>query len=539
MKGKTASGKGWKYTHRVPTRFARIPESGLTFCRVFLERGRTCVLEVGSTSSNRPETDKTASFCRAYSQLNVQPTTDIPILDDLDAPKQVSVTHQGKRQVYLETYGCQMNVSDSEIVASVLRENGYGLTHDAYEADIVLINTCAIRENAEQKVRRRLSELRARKMKDNPDLKLGVLGCMAERLREKLLDQEKLVDLVVGPDAYRDLPNLLGSAEDTGQAAVNVQLSREETYADIAPVRYDTNGVSAFVSIMRGCDNMCSFCVVPFTRGRERSRPVASILDECKTLVDNGFKEVTVLGQNVNSYRDEKDGSGVDFAELLYRISLLSPDLRIRYSTSHPKDCSDALLHVHAERANVCNYIHLPVQHGNTAMLERMRRTYSREQYLGLVERARKIVPGISLSTDIIAGFCDETEEEHRDTLSLIELVRYDHAYMFMYSERPDTYAARKYTDNVPEDVKKQRLQEIIELQTRISLESNRAESGKEHVVLVEGPSRRSDAQLSGRTDTNKMAVFDRVDFAKGEYVRVKVTDCTSATLIAEPIGRA
>jgi tRNA-2-methylthio-N6-dimethylallyladenosine synthase len=468
----------------------------------------------------------------------VQPTLDIPILDDLDAPKQVSVTHQGKRQVYLETYGCQMNVSDSEIVASVLRENGYGLTHDENEADIVLINTCAIRENAEQKVRRRLGELRARKMKDNPDLKLGVLGCMAERLREKLLDQEKLVDLVVGPDAYRDLPNLLGTAEDTGQAAVNVQLSREETYADIAPVRYDTNGVSAFVSIMRGCDNMCSFCVVPFTRGRERSRPVASILDECKTLVDNGFREVTVLGQNVNSYRDGQNGSTVDFAELLYRISLLSPDLRIRYSTSHPKDCSDALLHVHAERANVCNYIHLPVQHGNTAMLARMRRTYSREQYLELVERARKIVPGISLSTDIIAGFCDETEEEHRDTLSLMELVRYDHAYMFMYSERPDTYAARKYTDNVPEDVKKRRLQEIIELQTRISLESNRAEIGAEHVVLVEGPSRRSEAQLSGRTDTNKMAVFDRRDFSKGEYVRVKVTDCTSATLIAEPIGR-
>lgn len=468
----------------------------------------------------------------------MEPTLDIPILDDLDAPKQVSVTHQGKQQVYLETYGCQMNVSDSEIVASVLRENGYGLTHDADAADIVLINTCAIRENAEQKVRRRLGELRAQKTKHNPDLKLGVLGCMAERLREKLLDQEKLVDLVVGPDAYRDLPNLLNEATDTGQAAVNVQLSKEETYQDIQPVRYDTNGVSAFVSIMRGCDNMCSFCVVPFTRGRERSRPVASILDECKTLVDSGFKEVTVLGQNVNSYRDGQNGSTVDFAELLHRISLISPDLRIRYSTSHPKDCSDALLHVHAERENVCNYIHLPVQHGNTEMLQRMRRTYSREQYLELVERAKQIVPGISLSTDIIAGFCDETEEEHRDTLSLMELVRYDHAYMFMYSERPDTYAARKYEDNIPEEVKKRRLTEIIQLQAGISLESNRAEISNEHVVLVEGTSRRSEEQMSGRTDTNKMAVFDRMDFQKGEYVKVRVTDCTSATLIAEPIGR-
>jgi tRNA-2-methylthio-N6-dimethylallyladenosine synthase len=468
----------------------------------------------------------------------MQPSLDIPLLDDLDAPKQLSSTADGKKMVYLETYGCQMNVSDSEIVASVLTKDGFGLTNNAEEADIVLINTCAIRENAEQKVRRRLVELRSHKMKVNPDMKLGVLGCMAERLREKLLDQEKLVDIVVGPDAYRDLPNLLSQANDTGQAAVNVMLSKEETYQDIEPVRYATNGVSSFVSIMRGCDNMCSFCVVPFTRGRERSRPVNSILDECKTLVENGFREVTVLGQNVNSYRDEQQGSGVDFAELLYRISQISPGLRIRYSTSHPKDCSDALLHVHAEQANVCNYIHLPVQHGNTEMLQRMKRTYSREQYLDLVERARKIVPGVSLSTDIIAGFCDESEEEHQDTLSLMAQVRYDHAYMFMYSERPDTYAARKYTDNVPEYVKKQRLQDIIQLQSGISLESNQAEIGTEHVVLVEGESRRSDAQMSGRTDTNKMTVFDRHDFAKGDYVRVKITDCTSATLIAEPLGK-
>ncbi len=469
----------------------------------------------------------------------MQPISDIPILDDLDAPKQVSVTSKGSQQVYLETYGCQMNVSDSEIIAAVLRESGYGLTRDIEEADIVLINTCAIRENAEQKVRRRLAELRAHKTRVNPNLKLGVMGCMAERLRHKLLEEEQLVDLVVGPDAYRDLPNLLSTAADTGQAAVNVQLSREETYDDIAPVRYASNGVTAYVSIMRGCDNMCSFCVVPFTRGRERSRGVFSIISECEQLVQEGFKEVTVLGQNVNSYRDGHNGTSVDFAELMYRISQVSPDLRIRYSTSHPKDCSDELLQVHAEQTNVCNYIHLPVQHGNTEMLQRMKRTYSREHYLALIERARKIVPGVSLSTDLIAGFCDETEDEHRDTLSLMKLVRYDHAYMFMYSERPDTYAARKFTDNVEEDVKKRRLQDIIRLQSDISLELNEAEIGSEHIVLVEGTSRRREDQLSGRTDTNKMTVFDRRDYAKGDYVRVRITDCTSATLIAEPIGRA
>lgn len=468
----------------------------------------------------------------------MQPAVDIPILDDLDVPKQISATAPGKKKVYLETYGCQMNVSDSEIVAAVLKESGYGLTHDLEEADIVLINTCAIRENAEQKVRRRLAELRSRKIKFNPDLKLGVLGCMAERLREKLLEEETLVDLVVGPDAYRDLPNLLSSAVDSGQAAVNVQLSREETYSDITPIRYNTNGVTAFVSIMRGCDNMCSFCVVPFTRGRERSRPWESILDECKSLVDAGYKEVTVLGQNVNSYNISRNGTSVGFAELLSRISLISPSLRIRYSTSHPKDCSDELLHVHAERENVCNYIHLPVQHGNSDVLRRMKRTYSREQYLDLVDRARKIVPGVALSTDVISGFCDETEEEHRDTLSLMELVRYEHAYMFMYSERPGTYAARKFEDNVAADVKKRRLQDIIQLQSRISLESNQAEIGRDHTVLVEGISRRSNERLSGRTDTNKMTVFERQDFQIGDYVNVRITDCTSATLIASPTGR-
>jgi tRNA-2-methylthio-N6-dimethylallyladenosine synthase len=466
---------------------------------------------------------------------------DIPILDDsspdgLDVPKMTSAESEGGKQVYIETYGCQMNVSDSEIVASVLRENGYGLTHDVDAADVVLINTCAIRENAEQKVRRRLSDFRAEKTKHGRRLQLGVLGCMAERLRQKFLEQEKLVDIVVGPDAYRDLPRLLDVSADSGQAAVNVHLSREETYADIAPVRYDTNGISAFVSIMRGCDNMCSFCVVPFTRGRERSRPAESILDECRQLVELGYKEVTVLGQNVNSYRFGNNGTTVDFPELMHRISLIDDSLRVRYSTSHPKDCSDELLHVHRERSNVCNYIHLPVQHGNTEVLARMRRTYTRDEYLDLVARARRIVPGIAFSTDIIAGFCGETEEEHQDTLSLMRAVRYDHAFMFMYSERPNTYAQRKYEDDVPEEVKKRRLTEIINLQSEHSIESNRRDVGTEQIVLVEGSSKRSEEQLAGRIDSNKMVVFDRGDCQPGSYVKVRITDCTSATLFGEVV---
>jgi len=459
-------------------------------------------------------------------------TSDLDILEDLDAVKRVERESDGTTAVYLETYGCQMNVSDSEIVASILRDSGYGLTRDAGAADVVLLNTCAIRENAEQKVRHRLEVFRSRKRKHAPHLKIGVLGCMAERLRDKLLEEERLVDLVVGPDAYRDLPLLLEHADETGQSAVNVQLSREETYADIAPVRYDGNGISAFVSIMRGCDNMCSFCVVPFTRGRERSRPATSVLRECAELVDAGYREVTVLGQNVNSYRDRSNGTSVSFAELLYRMSELSPDLRIRYSTSHPKDCSDELLSVHAVRANVCNFIHLPVQHGNTDVLSRMRRTYTRDEYLDLVDRARRIVPGVSLSTDIIAGFCEETEEEHADTLSLMREVCYDHAFTFMYSERPGTYAQRKYADNIPVHVKKRRLGEIIELQNEISFESNRKEVGSTQRILVEGPSKRSDNQLCGRTDGNKMVVFDRVNgVAPGMYLDVTITSCTSATL--------
>lgn len=454
-------------------------------------------------------------------------------LEEVDTPRKSRREPSADgQQVYIETYGCQMNVNDSEIVASVLTNNGFGLTNEPDEADVVLVNTCAIRENAEERVRGRLGEFRARKHKGQPDLKIGVLGCMAERLREKFLEQEKLVDVVVGPDAYRDLPALLDETGKTGQAAVNVQLSKEETYADIAPVRYDSNGLSAYVSIMRGCDNMCTFCVVPFTRGRERSRPVTSILSECAQLVEEGYKEVTVLGQNVNSYHYESGGTKVSFPELLYRISQIDPEFRVRYSTSHPKDCSDELLHVHHEQHNICNYIHLPVQHGNTKVLERMRRTYTRDHYLELIERARKIVPGVSFSTDIITGFCGETEEQHQDTLSLIEQVGYDHAYMFAYSERPQTYAQRKYEDDVPEKVKKRRLSEIIKLQHGIQEKRNQQEISCEHVVLVEGPSRKSDEQLCGRTDTNKMVVFDREDFQKGQYVRVRIDDCTKATLL-------
>ncbi|WP_412060807.1 tRNA (N6-isopentenyl adenosine(37)-C2)-methylthiotransferase MiaB [Rubrivirga sp. IMCC45206] len=470
------------------------------------------------------------------------PVSSAPDARGADAPHTVPASAgTNGRSVFIETYGCQMNVADSELVASILGGEGYALVADEADADVVLINTCAIREKAEDRVRGRLTHVRSRKERERAaggrDVQIGVLGCMAERLRSKLLEQERLVDLVVGPDAYRDLPRLLAESRETGQAAVNVQLSREETYADLAPVRYDTNGVTAFVSIMRGCDNMCAFCVVPFTRGRERSRPVASILSEVGQLVDAGYKEVTVLGQNVNSYRVEAGGHAVDFAELLYRISLLSPELRIRYSTSHPKDCSDALLHVHREVPTVCDFIHLPVQHGNSDVLKRMRRTYTREHYLDLVERARSIVPDIAFSTDLISGFCGETDAEHADTLSLMDAVRYDHAFMFAYSERPDTFAARKYTDDVPEAVKKARLSEIIALQKGHALASHRAKVGREEVVLVEGTSKRSEAQLRGRTDTNHMVVFDRAaGLAEGDYAVVRVDDCTSATLLGSVV---
>ncbi|MDX1637586.1 MAG: tRNA (N6-isopentenyl adenosine(37)-C2)-methylthiotransferase MiaB [Balneolaceae bacterium] len=438
-----------------------------------------------------------------------------------------------KRNFYIETYGCQMNVSDTEIVNSILMEEGMEPVQQPEQADIIFINTCSIRENAEDKVWKRLTEFRSLKEEKN-HLTVGVLGCMAERIRDKIIEKEHLVDLVVGPDAYRDLPDLLTEVDD-GRKAVNTLLSLEETYADISPVRTNDNGVSAFVTIMRGCDNMCAFCVVPFTRGRERSRPVESIISELQDLSDQGYKEVTLLGQNVNSYQYQD----TDFTALMEQASNVDPEMRIRFSSPHPKDFPKELLHLISERPNLCNYIHIPAQSGSTSVLERMRRPYTREQYLELVQKMRQIIPGVSLSTDIIAGFCDETEEEHRDTLSLMAEVEYDLAYMFAYSERGRTLAQRKYEDNVPEDVKKRRLTEIIEQQMEIQEKRNRQEIGRRHLVLVEGTSKRSDEQLKGRTDTNKMVVFDRHDFEKGDYVEVEITDCTSATLMGDVVRRS
>jgi len=426
-----------------------------------------------------------------------------------------------------------MNVADSEIVNSIMVEEGMRPTNQPEDADIIFVNTCSIRDNAERKVWDRLKYFRSIKRAVNNNMVVGVLGCMAERVRDRFLDEEKLVDIVVGPDAYRELPNLLKEVDD-GRKAVNVILSLEETYADITPVRTTGNGISAFVSVMRGCNNMCSFCVVPFTRGRERSRSLESITDELKMLSDHGYKEVTLLGQNVNSYND----NGKRFSELMYQASLVDPDMRIRFSTSHPKDFPDELLHVINERQNICEYIHIPAQSGNSEILERMRRPYTREEYLRLIDKMRKIIPGVSLSTDIITGFCGETEEQHQDTLSLMREVRYDLAYMFAYSERERTLANRKYKDDVPDEVKKRRLTEIINQQQSIQEENNKKEIGRTHLVLVEGTSKRSDEQLNGRTDTNKMVVFDRQHYEKGDYVEVEITDCTAATLMAKPIRK-
>lgn len=435
------------------------------------------------------------------------------------------------RTFFIETYGCQMNFADSEIVNAIMMEQGAKPANTAEEADVIFINTCSIRDNAEQKVWNRLKYFRSVKRNRDGNMTVGVLGCMAERVRDKFLEKEKLVDLVVGPDAYREIPNLLAEVDD-GRKAVNVILSQEETYADLAPVRVTGNGVTAFVSIMRGCDNMCAFCVVPFTRGRERSRPIDSILREVQQLSDEGYKEVTVLGQNVNSYND----NGTRFAELMYRVSQVDPEMRIRFSTSHPKDFPDELLHVIAEQPNVCNYIHIPAQSGNNEVLERMKRPYTREEYFTLIDNMRDIIPGVALSTDIITGFCGETEEQHEDSLSLMKNVRYDLAYMFAYSERERTYAHRKFEDDVPEQVKKRRLSEIIEQQQRIQAELNQEDVGKRHLVLVEGTSKRSDEQLSGRTDTNKIVVFDRQNYEKGQYVEVEITSANSATLKANPV---
>ena len=436
------------------------------------------------------------------------------------------------KQFYIETYGCQMNFADSEVVNSILLDQGMKPVQTAEEADVIFVNTCSIRENAETRVWNRLKEFRSLK-KEKDGLTVGVLGCMAERIKDRIIDQEQLVDIVVGPDAYRDIPNLLEEVED-GRKAVNVLLSLEETYADISPVRTSGNGVTAFVSIMRGCDNMCAFCVVPFTRGRERSRPMDSILREIGQLRDQGYKEITLLGQNVNSYKYED----IDFTRLMDEASKVDPEIRFRFSSPHPKDFPQPLLHLIAERPNLCSYIHIPAQSGNSEVLERMRRPYTREEYLDLIHQMKQIIPGVSLSTDIITGFCNETEEEHRDTMTLMEMVEFDLAYMFAYSERERTLAHRKYEDNVPEDVKKRRLTEIIEQQMAIQKKNNKKEIGRRHLVLVEGTSKRSDEQLSGRTDTNKMVVFDRKNYQKGDYVEVEITDCTSATLIGKPVRK-
>jgi tRNA-2-methylthio-N6-dimethylallyladenosine synthase len=444
-----------------------------------------------------------------------------------------------RKKFYIESYGCQMNFSDSEIVASILNGNGYGATRNFEEADLILLNTCSIREKAEQTVRKRLTEFRKIKRK-RPGMLVGVLGCMAERLKSRLLEEEKLVDLVVGPDAYRSLPQLVLEAE-SGQKGVNVLLSRDETYADISPVRIDTNGISGFVSIMRGCNNMCSFCVVPFTRGRERSRDAHSILRECNELFEQGYKEVTLLGQNVDSYYwlDEQHDDLITFARLLEKVALISPQLRVRFSTSHPKDITDEVLHIIARYDNICKYIHLPVQSGSTRILQLMNRTYTREWYLAKVDRIRQLLPGCGLSSDMISGFCTETEDDHRDTLSLMERCEYDMSYMFFYSERPGTLAARRYSDDVPEEIKKKRLQEIVALQGRLSFESNKKDLGKIFEVLIEGDSKKNKDYWMGRSSQNKVIVFQKEGNAlnKGDYVMVQVTNCTQATLIGKAIN--
>lgn len=459
---------------------------------------------------------------------------------------QESVSKNTKK-LFLESYGCQMNFSDSEIVASILNGEGYNTTTELEEADLILLNTCSIREKAEQTVRKRLSQFNAIKRK-RPNLVIGVLGCMAERLKTKFLEEEHLVDLVVGPDAYRDLPNLLKNTDD-GRNAINVILSKEETYADISPIRLGGNGVTAFVSITRGCDNMCTFCVVPFTRGRERSRDPHSILNECKELVSNGYKEITLLGQNIDSYLwygggPKKDFSkaselqkatAINFAQLLNMVAETCPEIRIRFSTSNPQDMHEEVLYVMAKHDNICKYIHLPVQSGSTSVLQRMNRQHTREEYIYLVNKIREIVPECAISHDIITGFCGETEEEHQETLSLMEYVKYDFGYMFAYSDRPGTLAHKKMKDDIPAEIKSRRLKEIISLQQRLSLERMKAYTNKVHEVLIEGTSKKSKDQWYGRISQNAVVVFTKTEGTKiGDFVKVAVHDCTSATLIGK-----
>ncbi|MEO6814787.1 MAG: tRNA (N6-isopentenyl adenosine(37)-C2)-methylthiotransferase MiaB [Ginsengibacter sp.] len=450
------------------------------------------------------------------------------------APKQL-IQNQLTKKFYIESYGCAMNFADSEVVASILQNKGFGITQHFQEADMIFINTCSIREKAEATVRKRLTEFRKIK-KYNPGLLVGVLGCMAERLKSRFLEEEKLVDIVVGPDAYRSLPALIEEAE-SGQKGVNVLLSREETYGDISPIRLNSNGVTAFVSIMRGCNNMCSFCVVPFTRGRERSRDAKSVIKECADLFNEGYREVTLLGQNVDSYQwvDEINKKTISFANLMEEVAKISPLLRVRFSTSHPKDITDEVLFMIKKYENICNYIHLPVQSGSTRILQMMNRTYTREWYISKVDRIREIIPGCGLSTDSITGFCTETEEDHQQTLSLFEYCEYDLAYMYFYSERPGTLAERRFEDDVPLETKKRRLQEIVALHRIHSLKSMEREIGKTHKVLIEGDSKKSNGHWAGRSDNNKMVVFPKAgNFKKGDYVNVLIESCTAGTLIGK-----
>ncbi len=465
---------------------------------------------------------------------------------DIVIPPSEKITE--KRQLYIESYGCAMNFSDSEIIGSIMTDNGFEFTQNEFEADVVFLNTCAIRENAEQKIRDRLKHLRRNK-RENSDLIIGVLGCMAERLKTKLLEEEKLVDIVAGPDSYRDLPKLVAEVE-SGNKAINVLLSREETYAEISPLRLNTNGVSAFVSIMRGCDNMCSFCVVPFTRGRERSRDPKSILEEVKVLSETGYKEITLLGQNVDSYlwfgggpkiefknlTEEQKEHSVNFAQLLEMVALVNSNIRIRFSTSHPKDITDQVLYTIAKYPNICNYIHLPAQSGSSRVLDVMNRNYTREWYLGKVERIREIIPNCGISCDIISGFCSETEAEHQETLSLIEYCKFNFSFMYKYSERPGTLAQKKMEDDVPEEIKSRRLSEIIDVQNKISLANNLKQIGTVHRVLVENFSKKSDLDLSGRNDQNNMVVFPKDHYKKGDFVNVLIEKATSTTLIGKAI---
>jgi len=480
---------------------------------------------------------------------------DIDILSPEEAQandyKTTEEVNTGKqKKLYIESYGCQMNFSDSEIVASIMKENGYDTTSDFEQADVIFLNTCSIRDKAEQTIRKRLSQFNTLK-KNKPELTVGVLGCMAERLKEKLLEEEKIVDVVVGPDAYRDLPNLVAGAE-FGNKGVNTFLSKEETYADISPVRLNSNGVNALISIMRGCDNMCSFCVVPFTRGRERSRDPHSVVNEATELFEKGYREVMLLGQNVDSYKwspeennkarlskkEEEVSEVVHFHHLLKMIAEISPLLRIRFSTSHPKDITDEVLYTIKKYDNICKYIHLPVQSGNSRVLELMNRTYNRDWYLERVDKIREILgEECGISSDMITGFCTETEEEHKETLTLMDIVKFDFSYMFFYSERPGTLAAKKFADDIPLEVKKRRLAEIIEKQSQLSFERNKLDLGKVQEILIEGTSKRSKEQLKGKNTANKVVIIPGGPYQKGDYVMVRITDCSPATLFGEVVS--